>query len=89
MTIVFKIPRVGPRVPWAQGPALIRDPWPKATGPFPGPSRTVRGVWGDPSPQAGPSRTAAEWRCVVFSPERKINKLGLTWWWLCFLLKEK
>ena len=30
MTIVFKIPRVGPRVPWAQGPALIRDPW---TGP--------------------------------------------------------
>ena len=54
MTILFKIPRVGPRVPWAQGPALIRDPWPKATGPFPGPYRTVRGVWGDPSPQAGP-----------------------------------
>ena len=56
MTILFKIPRVGPRVPWAQGPALIRDPWPKATGPFPGPYRTVRGVWGDPSPQAGPAR---------------------------------
>ncbi len=41
MTIVFKIPRVGPRVPWAQGPALIRDPWPKATGPFLGPYRNV------------------------------------------------
>ena len=45
MTIVFKIPRVGPRVPWAQVPALIRDPWPKAMGPFPGPVRS-----------AGPSR---------------------------------
>ena len=45
MTIVFKIPRVGPRAPWAQGPALIRDREGGLGGPIP-PGRT------------GPARTA-------------------------------
>ena len=60
MTIVFKIPRVGPRVPWAQGPALIL-------------SRTVpdrEGGLGGPIP---PCRTGAAASsvvvCVVLRPK--------------------